>query len=389
MKKRLVDLPFGINFRINFRITLLDRYIIKELIPTFVFAVVICSILAEVVGISFEEIKFAIEEDLSTAIAVYTHWLKLPAFICLVLPFALLISTLLIYKKLSNRNEIIALQSIGISLYRLIIPSLAIACIVMMVMFIAQELIVPPANYEAAINLERELNVDRTQLAKYNKKEIIYQEFETNKDRKNLKTLFFAEGFDGKKMFEIILLKFKNRKLRKIIIARSAQWNEQQQKWQLSSGVLNVLNPKGEYISTRRFDKLPSNLSRNIFDYAAEHRDRREMNIIDLYRRLALVKDTANTKKIREFEISIQQRYAGPVSCVIFTFLGSALGINSKTKVKYNSFVIAAIVIVVYCCAQFFSTALSVAEVISIFWGVWFPNLLGLSIGSFILMRNN
>ena len=389
MIKRLVDLLFRINFKINFRITLLDRYIIKELIPKFLFSVVICSIVAEVVGISFEEIKFAIEEDLSTAIAVYTHWLKLPAFICIVLPFTLLISNLLVYQKLSNKNEIIALKSIGISLYRLIIPSLAIACVAMIFMFTIQEVIVPPANYEAAINLERELNVDRTQLAKYNKKEIIYQEFETEENPKHLKILFFAERFDGKKMLEITLLKFKDKQLRQIILARSAQWDKKQQKWQLFSGVLNILNPEGDYISTRKFEQLPLNLGRKVFDYVSDDRDRREMNIIELYRRLALVKDTVNTKKVREIEISIQQRYAAPVSCMIFTLLGSALGINSKRKAKYNSFTVATIVIVVYCCAQFVSTTLSISQAISIFWGVWFPNLLGLSIGYFILMRKN
>ena len=379
MKKRIVNL--------RSKIALLDRYIIKELIPTFIFSMAICSIIAELVGISFEEIRFAIEKDLPVAIAVYIHWLKLPAFICLVLPFALLISTLIVYNKLSNRSEIIALQSLGISLYRLIIPSLAIACVVIVVMFILQELIVPPANYKAAIVLEQQLHVDRTKLAKYNKEEIIYQEFEPDAGNKKLKMLFFAEHFDGSGMLGITLLRFKNRKIRQIIIAKSAQWNEQQQRWQLFSGILNLLSTKGKYISTHEFDKLSLELTKNIFDYANNNRDLREMNIIELYRRLEILKHTGNTKKINEIEISIQKRYAAPVSCLIFTFLGSALGITAKTKANYNSFGIAAIVIFVYSCTQFLSVALSVTEVISIFWGVWFPNVLGLFIAYFILMR--
>ncbi len=48
-------------------------------------------------------------------------------------------------------------------------------------------LIIPRANYQAAMVLEQQLNIDRTQLAKYNKKEIIYQEFETNRHQKHLK----------------------------------------------------------------------------------------------------------------------------------------------------------------------------------------------------------
>ncbi|MGB3653664.1 MAG: LptF/LptG family permease [Rivularia sp. (in: cyanobacteria)] len=96
------------------------------------------------------------------------------AFICAV-PFAFLIATIIIYTKLSNKNEIIALQSVGISLYRLIIPALAIAIIFAIIMFVFQELIIPRANYQAAMVLDQQLNIDRTQLSKYNKKEIIYQ----------------------------------------------------------------------------------------------------------------------------------------------------------------------------------------------------------------------
>lgn len=377
-KKRIANQPFRISF--------LDRYIIKELISTFIFSIAICSVLGELIGISFEQIGFALEENLPLKIVFYIHWLKLPAFICIALPFALLIATISSYTKLSNRNEIIALQSIGVNLYRPIIPSLATACVFAVIMFIFQELIIPPANYQAATILEKQLNIDRTQLAKYNKKDIVYHEFETEKSQKYLKLLFFAERFDGKKMRDITLLRFKHRKLKKIIIARSAQWNGQKQQWQLFTGRISVLSNQNTYISSDNFEQLSLKLTRKIFDYANHHRDKREMNIIELYNRLAIVKHTGNTRNNRELKISIQERYATPFSCIVFTFLGSALGISLKTKANYNSFGIAAIVIFIYYSTKFLSTALSVAEVIPIFWGVWFPNLLALCI-SFIALK--
>ncbi len=377
MKKRLLHLGFKINF--------LDRYIIKELIPTFIFSLTICSILGELIGISFEQIGFALEEELPVNIVVYIHWLKLPAFIYIALPFALLISTIKIYTNLSNKNEIIAFQSVGISLCRLIIPALAIALIFIILMFVFQELIIPPANYQAAMVLENQLDIDRNKLAKYNKKEIIYQEFETDNNQKHLKLLFFADNFDGEKMRDITLLKFKNRKIRQIIIARSTKWNNQTKQWELFSGKFKLLNSKNTYVVSQDFDKLSLSLTRKIFDYANHHLDNREMNTIDLYRRLTVVKNTGNTKQIRELQISIQERYAAPVSCLIFTFLGSTLGISSRRQANRNSLGIAAIVICVYYATQFLSTALSVAEVIPVFWGVWFPNFNGLLIGFFIL----
>ncbi len=310
---------------------------------------------------------------------------KYLSFICIALPFALLISTIKTYTNLSNKNKIIAFQSIGISLYRLIIPTLAIALIFIILMFVFQELIIPPANYQAAMVLENQLDIDRTQLAKYNKKEIIYQEFETDNNQKHLKLLFFADNFDGEKMRDITLLKFKNRKIRQFIIARSTKWNNQTKQWELFSGKFKLLNSNNTYVVSQDFDKLSLSLTRKIFDYANHHLDNREMNTIDLYRRLTVVKNTGNTKQIRELQISIQERYATPVSCLIFSFLGSTLGISSRKQANRNSLGIAAIVICVYYSTQFLSTALSVAEVIPVFWGVWFPNFNGLLIGWFLL----
>ncbi|MGB6296757.1 MAG: LptF/LptG family permease [Rivularia sp. (in: cyanobacteria)] len=66
----------------------------------------------------------------------------------------------MLYKKLSNKNQIIAFQSVGISLSRLIIPALAIALIFTAIMFVFQELIIPPANYQAAMVLEDHLGCD-------------------------------------------------------------------------------------------------------------------------------------------------------------------------------------------------------------------------------------
>lgn len=368
-----------------FKITLLDKYIIKELIPIFFFSLVLCCIIGELIGISFEQIKFAIEEDLPIDIIFYIHLLKLPSFICIALPFSLLIATIIIYTKLSNKNEIIALQSVGIASHRSILPTLAIAIISTIIMFVFQELVIPPANYQAATILEQQLNIDRTQLAKYNKKEIIYQEFETDNHQKHLKLLFFAESFDGKKMNDITLVKLKNKQIKEIVIARSAQWNEQEKQWEFFSGRFNLLNRDNTYIISDDFKELSLKLNRNILDYVNHERDNREMNINDLYQRLAIVKHTGNAKKIRELQINIQERYAAPVSCLIFTFLGSTLGISSFKKSSCNSLGIAAIVICVYYATQFLSNALSVAEVIPIFWGVWFPNFNGLSIGWFIL----
>lgn len=367
------------------KIPLIDRYIINQLIPSLIFALAICTILGELIGITFEQVRFVTNDSLPIAIAARVHYLKLPAFISLGLPFALLMATIITYGQLSAKSEIVALQSFGVSLYRLLVPTIAIALFMAIIMFVFQEFVVPPANYQAAMILEKEWGVDRTQLAKYNKREIIYQQFEIDKPKTSLKFLFFANRFDGKQMLDVTLLKYQNQKLREIVISQTARWNEQKQLWQLFFGRRVTLNSHGDYAQTKNFEELPYKLTKNILDYANHHRDKREMNIIELYRRLEIIKNTANLKKIRQLKISIQERYALPFSCLVFSFLGCTLGTAVNTKTKSNCFGIATLAIFAYYSSQFLSTSLSVAGIITTFWGVWLPNLLGLAIGCYLL----
>lgn len=347
--------------------------LVQEIIPTLLFSLIICSILGELVGISFEQVKFLVDSEISTSTLFQVHWLKLPAFVAIAIPFSMLMTTVMVYSRLSARQEIIALQSFGVSIYRLIIPCLAIACIAMIAVFMLQELIVPDYNFRAAIILEQEWDIDRTKLNKYNQQNIVFQEFET--DRKHLKLLLFANSFKDNRLNGIVLIKYHQRKISQIIVARSATWNESLQQWHLASGIAHKLNAKGDYIQTEDFTHFPLKLNRNLVDYVSYYRDNREMKLLDLHRRLRLMKQTNDSKKIRELRISIQERYAIPTSCFTFALLGSVLGINFR---KNNSLTIATVVIISYYFTQFISTSLAVTEAIPIFLGVWLPNLLSL-----------
>ena len=376
--------------RRSYNLKLLDKYVISLLIPTLVFSLFICTVVCELVGISFEQMQFIFTEGLPVHITVLVHLLKLPAFICLALPLAFLIATIIIYGRLSAKNELIAFQSSGISVFRVVAPAIALSFIASILMSALQELVVPAANYQAAIVLEREWQVDRTQLAKYNKQNIIYQKYQINSEgansKSNLEYMFFADRFDGKQMQDITLLKYQARYLHQIITAKTAQWIESKQLWQLSDVSLEFINKDGSYARNQNLEKLTLELDQSILDYANNHRDLREMNLIELYQRLDVIQYTNNREKIREIQIGIQERYALPFSCIVFSFLGSILG-TTKFRGKSNSLGIAAIAIIVYYFVQFITTSLTFAEILPIFLGVWLPNLICVFIG-FILNQN-
>lgn len=105
-------------------ISVMDRYILGELVPPFLFGVGAFSSLGVAVGTVFQLVRELADNDITLAIALKVFGLQLPYYISLSLPMSMLLATLLGYSRLASDNEITALRSCGIGLYRLVIPAI-------------------------------------------------------------------------------------------------------------------------------------------------------------------------------------------------------------------------------------------------------------------------
>lgn len=153
------DKPLFYKLRSRFGgISMMDRYIASELIAPFLLSVGIFSSLGVAVGYLSDLINKAIESDLAILQALQVLLLKVPEFVSYALPISVLLATLIAYGRLSSDSEIIALRSCGISLYRIIVPAIALSLIVTGIAFLFNELVVPTANYRATAILVASLN---------------------------------------------------------------------------------------------------------------------------------------------------------------------------------------------------------------------------------------
>jgi lipopolysaccharide export system permease protein len=376
-------------FRLNgfFQRSLLDQYILQRFLPSLTFSVFLCTVFGELIGITFEQIQFVAYGRVSPITSVYVHLLKLPAFFTIGLPFALLLAALLTCSELTHKKESVALRSFGVSPLRIAAPILLVGLLTTGVAFSIHELVVPSANYQAAMVLEREWGVDRTQLAKYNKKEILYVQFADDQQQEDIEFLFFARRFDGKQMHDVTLVKFDQQHLQDITVSETAEWDGSGQLWRMRSGHRYTIQENGSYGDISGFFEMPLNLTKNILDYANHLRDPREMNILQLYRRLNIIKSTDNLQEVRQLKMAVQERYALSFSCLVFSVLGIAIGLTGTLAGKANSFGLAAIVILAYYAVQFVSNAMTMTEALPVLLGVWLPNILGLSYGYYAVFR--
>ena len=117
-------------------IPLLDRWILFELLPPLFFSIAAFTVVSLSVGVIFDLIRKIVEIGLPFAIAIQILLLKLPSFIVISFPMAMLLSTLLAYGGLNENSEIKALKSIGISIYRIILPGLILSIVMSYMTFI-------------------------------------------------------------------------------------------------------------------------------------------------------------------------------------------------------------------------------------------------------------
>ncbi len=375
-----------------FNLSILDRYIITELIAPFLFGVGLFSSVALTVGTVFDLVRKVADSGLDIGIAVQVFLLKMPEFMVLAFPMSMILTTLMVYGRMSSDSEIIALRSCGISIYRLVIPTVIFSLFVTVLTFAFNELIVPAANYQASVTLETALKQDRLPIREDN---IFYPEYKkveinnSDDDKTILARLFYAEEFDGKKMNGITILDRSQIDLTQIISAQSAIWNAKDNMWDFFDGTIYVVDPDGSYRNIVRFDHKALPISRTPLDLATKKRGYDEMNIVQAKEYLQLMEMSGNEKKIVKTKVRIQQKYALPFVCVVFGILGAALGTHSKRSDRGTSFGMSVMIIFTYYLLSFITGAMGQKAIITPFIAAWLPTMLGLGIAGVLLVRTS
>jgi lipopolysaccharide export system permease protein len=375
-----------------FNLSILDRYIITELIPPFLFGVGLFTSVALTVGTVFDLVRKVADSGLDVGIAMQVFLLKMPEFMVLAFPMSMILTTLMVYGRMSSDSEMIALRSCGISLYRLVVPTVIFSLFITGLTFAFNELIVPAANYQASITLEKALQEDRLPIREDH---IFYPEYqkvevEGSDDKVTiLARLFYAEQFDGKQMKGITILDRSQIDLTQIISSESAIWNAQDNMWDFFDGTIYVVDPEGSYRNIVRFDHKALPISRTPLDLATNKRGYDEMNIAQAKEYLKLMEMSGNEKKIIKTQVRIQQKYALPFVCVVFGILGAALGSRPQRTNRATSFGISVMVIFGYYLLAFITGAIGQKALITPFLSAWLPTFLGLGIAGFLLVRTS
>lgn len=371
----------------GFSFSLLDRYLFSQLIPPFLFSVGLVSSLGVAIGYLSDLSNKVVDKNLPITDAIQILLLKIPEFTAYALPISLMLATLLSYGRLSQDNEIIALRSCGTSLYRIIVPALVLSLIVTGITFLFSEWVVPTANYRATAILVKSIQEEHPF---WQNKDIFYpnyQEVELSSGEKlrKLKSLFYAEKFDGQAMKTLTILEWSGGNLSRIIVSESANWNGIHKQWDFFNGTVYHIAPDASYREAHPFRHQRFALPKEPFEFVMQGRDPLEMNIVQAREYIKLLRWLGDQKKLTTFEVRIHQKLAFPFICIVFGLIGSVLGVQPLQMTRGTSFGLSVVIIFGYYVLAFLMGSLGMIGLLSPGMAAWLPNLLGLAIASGLL----
>ena len=388
---------FLVKFLESFRriinyITLLDRWILSQLIPPLIFSISAFTVVSVSVGVMFDLVRKIVEFDLPLNIALNVLILRLPSFVVLSFPMATLLASLLTYSKFSSNSELKALRAIGISIYRIILPSLFLALVMTGLTFIFNNNIVPYTNSKADFVLNNSLgksfSIEKGEDIIYSRKGNI-TDYDNNKVAYSLTHIFYAKDYTDGFMNKVKVLDMSKYGYTQVLTAEKGFWNSAIKKWEFLNGKLLLFSENGDTTITK-FDSYMYPFNTGPIKIASIPKDANDMTLNEAKKALQIYKETSNIKEVRRLEVRIQEKFTLPMACLVFSLIGSSLASipNSKTNGS-QGFGISIILILFYYILSFTFSSLGVKGSIAPFTAAWSPVFISSFVGLILMKRAN
>ncbi len=131
------------------RVTILDRYIVRQFIATVLFGLITFLLIFVVIDM-MEHLDDFIDAQAPFGTIIQYYFAFTPEIIKLMTPVAMLLGALFVVGRMTNQNELPAMKSSGMSLYRFLAPFLIVALAVSVLSIYFNGWIVPYANQSKA-----------------------------------------------------------------------------------------------------------------------------------------------------------------------------------------------------------------------------------------------
>lgn len=296
--------------------TILDRYILRKFLGTYVFAILLLLAIIVMFDIN-EKIDAFLKAPLQATIKDY-YLNFLPYFASQFSPLFTFIAVIFFTSKLAGNSEIIAMLSTGMSFRRLLRPYLVGATVIAAFTFVLSAYIIPPANVKRIAYTNQYVKNKRVDyganiMLMVAPGEIAYMNHYDNISKTGAK--FSLESFDNHK------------RIVSRLTAQTISWDTLYS-WRAYDYVIREFKEGREYITSgRQLDTIIPIEPRDFLISANDHEMLTTPQLLNYVNRQKM----RGVGNIQSFEVEYHRRFAMTAAAFILTVIGMSL---SSRKVK-------------------------------------------------------
>ena len=342
--------------------SILDKYILKKFLKTFLFVVGILILVIVVIDFTEKNDKF-IKNDLTFSEILKYYYGFIPYISSLITPITAFIATVYVTAQLAMRTEIIAILSSGKSLKGIIASFFYGSIIIAIASFILNGWIIPHLNKERVM-----FEVMYVKSPYYFSDKNVHFKVDEN-------SYFYLERYDNNMDigYNVTLEEFDGLELKRKLFARQIIWNRENESWKLKSWRLRTLNEEGESILDGFELDTVLLLTPNDFDNNYRLSETFTMGELNEFIKLQKLRGADD---LNLYEIEKYIRYAQPFTVIILVLLGVIIA--SKKSRQGTGFLIALGFLIAFAFIIFFVMSRAFAENGSLnpLFAVWLPNII-------------
>ena len=293
---------------------ILDRYILREFLK--VLAMVLISVIALFVIVDYTDLAKDVREN-KIAASTLIRYYRFQAFYILnwTLPISVLVATLVTFGMLSKNNEITAIKSGGVSLYRVALPILFVAAVISLLAYFILDFVLPYSN-QRAMEIRNRIE-GRTPAIAASAEKLWYR----GKGRYLINFVNYDE--DAKRLSQVQVFEFHPSEFRltRRVWAQSATWNGQA--WAFENGWMRSFGDKGSTTYTEITQPLALFYSETPEDFAAELKPPDQMTFAQLRRYIQGVRNSGYAAD--DLAVKMYSKTSWPVVSIVMALIALPL----------------------------------------------------------------
>lgn len=357
--------------------TILDRYILRELAGPLLFA--IAAFTGLFVSVDLVQIAQMIaDHGAPIGLAFQLIALRLPQVVVWTFAMAVLLAGLLSLSRLSANSELVAMQAGTISFYRIVAPVVLVGCLVTLLTLGISEFIVPAANYEYRRVVTEDVRGGQLPTVTRN---VILKEYEGGV----LYGFLYAARYDGetRTMQDVTIVELEAGRPVRTTFARRMVWEEDT--WLLEDGLIHAHDDEPGVTLDFRAGRQPVAVGYRPEQVMRAQKSPEEMTIGELRDHISVLRTRGDDT--REHTLQFHLKLSVPFASIIFALVAAPLGVQSHRSASSVGFGLSMVVIFAYYILMTLGTALAQSGQVPPGVGAWLQNIVLGGLGVALMIR--